>query len=171
MGKRSAVPHCSDLGFIRGIRLTGVEAVEDGGHMWETMRIFAGIEVSYSQHQVTVEMQEYSTKRARRPMLPATASSVGVGHLRLGSEHSRAAVRALLVARQESAADSYWDKELDCSGLADRIKAARERAERGEVRDDWEPISIPLGKANSVRGQLAARINRAKARMRQNETR
>jgi len=139
--------------------------------MWETMRIFAGIEVSYSQHQVTVEMQEYSTKRARRPMLPATASSVGVGHLRLGSEHSRAAVRALLVARQESAADSYWDKDLDCSGLAERLKAARDKIERGERLEEWKPLFIPPGKENTARGQLVARMNAARARMRQYEAR
>lgn len=59
-----------------------------------------------------------------------------VGYLRLSSEHSKAAVRALLATRQESEADLYWDEELDCSGLADSIKAARERAEREEVRAD-----------------------------------
>jgi hypothetical protein len=116
-------------------------------------------------------MQEYSTKRARRPVLPATASSAGIGNLRLGSEHSRAAVRALLAARRERELEDYWDGELECSGLADSIKAARERAERGEVRDDWEPIIIPLGKENTPRGQLAARMNAARARVMQHETR
>ena len=139
--------------------------------MWETMRIFAGIEVSYSQHQVTVEMQEYSTKRARRPMLPATASSVGVGYLRLGSKHSRAVVRALLSARQNRELEDYWDGELDCGGLADSMKAARERAERGEAPKEWEPIIIPPGKENTPRGQLAARMNAARARVMQHETR
>ena len=116
-------------------------------------------------------MQEHRIERARRPVLPATASSVGLGYLRLGSEHSRAAVRALLVARQESEAETYWDGGLDCSGLADRLKAARERAERGEAREEWEPIIIPPGKENTPRGQLAARINTARARMRQYEAR
>jgi len=104
-------------------------------------------------------------------VLSATASSVGLGHLRLGSEHSRAAVRALIASRLESEADNYWDGELDCSGLADSIKAARERAERGEIRDEWEPLIIPPGKENTPRGQLAARINAARARMRQYEAR
>ena len=49
-------------------------------------------------------------------------------------------MRALLATRQESEADLYWDEELDCSGLANSIKAARERAEREEVRADWELI-------------------------------
>ena len=131
----------------------------------------AGIEVSYSQLQVTVPMQEYSTKRARRPALPATASNVGVGCLRLGSEHSRAATRALIAARQGIEADDYWDRELDCCGLAESIKAARERIERGETREKWEPILIPPGKENTPRGQLAARINRARAKMKQDEAR
>jgi hypothetical protein len=116
-------------------------------------------------------MQEYRTERARRPVLPATASSVGVGGLRLGSEHSRAAVRALLAARRERELEDYWDGELDCSGLADSIKAARERAERGEAREEWKPILIPPGKENTPRGQLAARMNAARARMRQDEAR
>lgn len=85
-------------------------------------------------------MQNYSAERARKPVLSATASSIGVGNLRLSSEHSKAAVRALLATRQESEADLYWGEELDCSGLADSIKAARERAEREEVRADWELI-------------------------------
>jgi hypothetical protein len=116
-------------------------------------------------------MHERRTERARRPVLPATASSVGVGYLRLCSEHSRAAVRALAAARQESEADGYWDRELDCSGLADRMKAAREQGERAEPRAQWEPITIPRGKENTARGQLAARINAARARMRQYEAR
>jgi len=116
-------------------------------------------------------MREFRTKRAKRPLLPATASRVGVGYLRLGSEHSRAAVRALVAARQESEADSHWDRELDCSGLADRMKAAREKGERGEPLEEWKPMIIPAGKENTVRGQLAARINAARARVMQHEAR
>ena len=104
-------------------------------------------------------------------MLPATASSVGVGHLRLGSEYSRAAVRALLSARQERELEDYWDGELDCSGLAESIKSARERADRGEAPKAWEPIIIPPGKENTPRGQLAARVKAARARVMQDETR
>ena len=116
-------------------------------------------------------MHRSPIERARRPLLPTTASSVGLGHLLLGSEHSRAAVRALLAARQEREQKDYWDRELDCSGLADRLKAARERAERGEVRHDWKSVVVPPGKENTPRGQLAARMNAARARVMQNETR
>jgi hypothetical protein len=114
-------------------------------------------------------MHRSRIERAKRPVLPATASSVGIGFLRLGSEHFRAAVRALIAARQDSEADGYWDGELDCSGLADRLKAAREKKESREQLEEWKPILIPPRKENTARGKLAARINTARARMRQYE--
>lgn len=66
-----------------------------------------------------------------------------------------------------------WDKELDCTGLAERLNAARERMrqreERGEALEHWTPIYIPPGKENTFRGRLAARINAGRARVRQYE--
>jgi hypothetical protein len=76
-----------------------------------------------------------------------------------------------MTARQKSAAEGYWDKELDCIGLAESLKAARQRGERGEALEHQEPIYIPPGKENTVRGQLAARMNAARARVRQYEAR
>jgi hypothetical protein len=55
------------------------------------------------------------------------------------------------------------------------MRAARdyhfEREARGESPEPWKPICVPAGKENTVRGQLAARINAARARMRQYEAR
>jgi len=116
-------------------------------------------------------MTESRSERARRPLLPATASSVGVGYLRLGSEQSRAAARALVTARRGREAGDNWDSPLDCSGLAEALRAACERTERGEPLEEWKPILVPPGKENTVRGQLAARMNAARARMRQYEDR
>ena len=107
--------------------------------------------------------------RAERPLLPATASSKGLGCFRLGSEQSRAAARALIAARKHGESEDYWDRELDCTGLAERLQAARERIERGEAPAQWEAIEIPSGKENTARGRLAARMNAARARMRQYE--
>lgn len=88
------------------------------------------------------------------------------GDYPLCSGQSRAVARLLLIARQKSEAEEEWDKELDCTGLADAIRAARERAERGEVRaQQWAPIHIPPGKENTVQGRLAVRINAARARV------
>jgi len=68
-----------------------------------------------------------------------------------------------------------WDKPLDCTGFAERMETAREgsrqREERGEPLEEWTPIYIPPGKENTVRGRLAARINAARARVRQYEAR
>ena len=47
-------------------------------------------------------MKESSTKRTERPLMPATASSLGLGDLRLGSLQSRAAARSLLEAGESS---------------------------------------------------------------------
>lgn len=104
-------------------------------------------------------------------MLPATAASKRLGCFRLGSAQSRAAARALVAARRDIDAENDWDKPLDCSGLAERLELARERAERGEAFRDWSPIEIPSGKENTVRGLLAARINAARARVREYEAR
>ena len=112
-------------------------------------------------------------ERAERPFLPATAAGKGLGTLPVGSALSRAAARALAAARRESEAEDDWDKPLDCTGLAERMAAARERSrqgeERGEALERWTPIYIPPGKENTVRGRLAARINAARARVRQYE--
>jgi len=114
-------------------------------------------------------------ERAVRPSLPATAAGKGLGDLPLGSPQSRAAARAVMIARQESAAEDGWDKPLDCTGLSERMNAARERSrqreERGEALGQWTPLHIPPGKENTIRGRLAARINDARARMRQYEAR
>lgn len=116
-------------------------------------------------------MTRSRTESARRPVLPATASSKGLGHFRLGSAQSRAAARALAATRSEIQTEDEWDKELDPSGLADSIRAARERIERGETPRQWEPLNIPPGKENTVRGRLAARINAARERIRNLEAR
>ncbi|MGC1296495.1 MAG: hypothetical protein WA869_15785, partial [Alloacidobacterium sp.] len=69
-------------------------------------------------------------------MLPATALGKGLGCLPLVSAQSRAAARALVTARQESETEDGWDKELDCTGLAERLRAARERMlQREESRE------------------------------------
>jgi hypothetical protein len=65
----------------------------------------------------------------------------------------------------ESEAETSWDKEIDATGLAERIRAAREFAEQDGPKKGPPPICIPPGKENTVRGKLAARINEARARM------
>ena len=120
-------------------------------------------------------MREDRTNGCKRALLPATAASKRLGYFRLGSGQSRAAARALAVARHENEAENYWDRELDCSGLAERIYAARLRCEvRGDGEETPErrtPIHIPPGKENTPRGRLVARINAARERMRQYEAR
>ena len=111
-------------------------------------------------------MRKTRTERTESPLVPATASSKGLGYLRVGSVQSRAAARALVAARQESEAEEEWDREMDCSGLAERFRIARERAEGGEAPErNWAPICIPPGKENTVRGRLAARINESRVRV------
>lgn len=107
----------------------------------------------------------------RSALLPATAASKRLGYFRLGSKQSRAAARALVIARQDSEEADDWDKPFDCTGLAERLRAARERIESGEAPEPWSSIYIPPGKQNTVRGRLAARLNSAMARVRQGETR
>jgi hypothetical protein len=98
--------------------------------------------------------------------LSATDSSVRPGRFPLGSPQSRAAARSLVNARKESEAEEEWDKELDLTGLAECIAAARQRGEHEAApRTDWSPIHVPPGKGDTVRGLLAARINAARARM------
>lgn len=121
-------------------------------------------------------MTESRTERAQKPLIPATAASKGLGYLPMGSASSRAAARALATARQESEVEDDWDKPLDCTGLAERMNAARERASQREesregLEEQWTPINIPPGKENTTRGRLAARINAARTRMRQYEAR
>jgi hypothetical protein len=113
-------------------------------------------------------MKKTRTERAESRLVPATAASNGLGYLRVGSTQSRAAARALLAARERKAEDD-WDKPLDATELAERIRIAREPVERGKVFD-WAPIFIPTGKENTVRGRMAARINAARERMRQSST-
>jgi hypothetical protein len=113
-----------------------------------------------------------ANKGAQQP-LGATGAGLRLGDYALGSPLSKAAARALATARRESEAEEEWDKPLDCTGLAERMAAARERSrqgeERGEALERWTPIYIPPGKENTVRGRLAARLNAAKARVRQYE--
>jgi len=59
-------------------------------------------------------MTESRTERTKGPMLPATASSQSLGHLRLGSAQSRATGRDLVSARRGREAEDHWDKPLDC---------------------------------------------------------
>ena len=94
--------------------------------------------------------------------MPATAAGRGLGCFPLRSPQSRAAARALVAARQESEAEGEWAKPLDCTGIAEALEAARERA---EALEPWTPICIPPGKENTVRGLLAARVNAARARV------
>jgi hypothetical protein len=65
----------------------------------------------------------------------------------------------------ESEAETSWDKEIDATGLVERIRTARELAEQDSPKKGWPPIYIPPGKENTVRGKLAERINAARARM------
>ena len=116
-------------------------------------------------------MKETRTEHYERPLLPATAANTGLGYFQLGSEQSRAAARALAAERQRNEAEVHWDNGFDCTGLAERFEAARMRVERGEASEHWEPIYIPPGKENTVRGRLAARMNAARERMRQYEAR
>ena len=114
-------------------------------------------------------MKETRTERTGRPSLPATAAGRGLGCFPLRSPQSRAAARALVVARQESEAEDDWDKPLDCTGIAEALDAARERSRQREKREGtlepWTPICIPPGKENTVWGRLAARMNAARARV------
>jgi hypothetical protein len=111
-------------------------------------------------------MTETRTERTGRPSLPATAAGRGLGCFPLRSPQSRAAARALVAARQKSEAGDDWDKPLDCTGIAETLDAARQRAERGEILErDWTPMRIPPDKENTVRGRLAARLNEARARV------
>jgi len=126
---------------------------------------------SIRNRELQSAMKESRTNRYGSALQPATAASKHLGYFRLGSEQSRAAARSLVVARQESLAEANWDRELDCAGLAERLKAARERHERGDASEHWEPINIPSGKENTIRGRLAARINAARARVRRHEAR
>ena len=88
------------------------------------------------------------------------------GCSRLGSRQSRAAARALVMAKRQSDAETKWDKEPDLTGLAERLQAARLKQEhQGAKNVARSPILIPPGKENTVRGRLAARINAARARM------
>lgn len=114
-------------------------------------------------------MRETRTERAQGPLVPATAARKGLGCLPVGSAASRAVARALAKARQEIEAEGIWDQPLDCSGLAERLRAARQRAQHGEAMQQWALIHIPPGKENTVQGQLAARLNAARARVRQYE--
>jgi hypothetical protein len=88
-----------------------------------------------------------------------------LGEYPLRSPRSRAAARALALARQESDGEGEWDKPLDCTGLAEALAAARERAEHEGASQRNEPIHIPPGRENTVRGRLAARINAARERV------
>ena len=98
--------------------------------------------------------------------LGATDSGPRPGRFPLGSAQSRAAARAMLVARKASEAEEEWDKEFDLTGLAERIAAARQRGEhRAAPIADRSAIYIPPGKENTVRGRLAARLNAANARL------
>jgi len=116
-------------------------------------------------------MRESRTNRTGGALLPATAASKHLGSFRLGSKQSRAAARSLVAARQVSEAEDHWNKDLDCTGLAECLSAARERSHRGEAPEQWEPIHIPPGKEDTLRGGLADRINAARARVRQHEAR
>ena len=84
--------------------------------------------------------------------LGATDSGLRLSDYPLGSAQSRAAVRALLAARQESEAEEGWDKPLDCTGLAESLNAARQRRESGQHPRQWTPVYIPPGKENTKRG-------------------
>ena len=113
------------------------------------------------------------TNKGAHQHLGTTGAGLRLGDYALGSPLSKAAARALATARRQSEMEDDWDKPLDCTGLAERIAAARERSrqreERGEALERWTPIYIPPGKENTVRGRLAARINAARARVRQYE--
>ena len=108
--------------------------------------------------------------KGRTGSLGATGSRLRPGGFPLGSALSRAAARSLLAARKESETEEEWDKEIDLTGLAERLAAARQRNEQGAATAvDWTPIPIPPGKEGTVRGRLAVRVNAARARMARSE--
>ena len=121
------------------------------------------------QQRKTVAMNRTRTECAQRPFLPATVTARSLADYPLASAQSRAAARAVVAARQEREAEDNWDKPLDRTGLAEALKAARERShqreERAEALEPWTPVCIPPGKENTARGRLAARINEARARV------
>jgi hypothetical protein len=101
---------------------------------------------------------------------------MNLGAFPLGSARSRAAARVTLGAKLKKEAEDSWDKPLDGQGLAEAIRAGRLKAEERRARgrpayEDRGPIVIPPGKENTEQGRLAARINAARERMRQHETR
>ena len=93
----------------------------------------------------------------------------------LRSPRSRAAARALVIARQENEAEDDWDREYDWTkiDIAGELAAARERDNarwrNGEVPEVspqvWVPIHIPPGKENTVMGRKIADLNAARARV------
>lgn len=120
-------------------------------------------------------MKEGRANGYKGVLLPATSTSKRLGYFPLGSELSRAAARALAIARRESEAIDYWERELKCTRLAERFNSARQRslrrAESGVTFERRTPICIPPGKENTPRGRLTARINVARERIRQYEAR
>lgn len=91
----------------------------------------------------------------------ATASEWSVNDHPIGSIESRAAARALMVAREESS----WDEEPEFpTNFAQIIRDVRIAT---QTPRDYTQIPIPPGKENTLRGKLVATLNgirrRAKA--------
>jgi hypothetical protein len=86
------------------------------------------------------------TNKGAHQHLGTTGAGLRLGDYALGSPLSKAAARALATARRQSEMEDDWDKPLDCTGLAERIAAARERSRQREdvLRDEGETYGRKL---------------------------
>jgi hypothetical protein len=120
-------------------------------------------------------MSESREKSKGKALQSATAMNCRLGEHSVGSPQSRAAARALVVARKEGEDRNpqaiNWDEiPMPPEGIAERLAAARKRIEEAEARGerperDWSPIHIPPGKENTVLGRFYARMNAARERV------
>ena len=105
-------------------------------------------------------MKESRRNGQQSRLLPATAFATGLVGFPPGSLESRAAARALVLARERSE-NNEGSRSL---GLAERLDMARRRAkearERGEPKASWGPLP-----ENPKPGSLAARMVAARARV------
>lgn len=108
-------------------------------------------------------MNKTAAERTDMPGLPATSAGKGLGSFPLRSAQSRAAARALVIAREEKD-----DKEP--AGLAEQFHAALERRkkaqrqaeERGET---WPPPPTYTPPRTKPRpGSMAERLDHARKR-------
>lgn len=76
-------------------------------------------------------MKETRTNGSRSALQPATAGNRGLGYFRLGSEQSRAAARALVIARNEGNSEGELGQTAGLYRACERLEAARKRSESG----------------------------------------